>query len=635
MYSTRSTFARTAANWAVAIGLLAAMLLGAVTPAFAAGGTISSITVPAQITPLAYGTGGTTSYQVSVASNGSISNAVFSVAGLPAGATGAFVPAKLSFTGAQTKITTLTISTTGTTAAVKNAPFTVRYKFGGKVGVAFGTGSLTIAPHLLDVGGTLVQDKFYDGNTNAQLNPACTSTITTDCASLSGVLNGDAVSLVIASGLGGVFSGKDVGVQQASVTGLALSGTGAGNYVLPDPVHASANINPALLTITADAGFKVSGFADPSFTFTPTGFVNGEGLGALTTVPTCNVPVVPHDAAGTYTISCGGGNAQNYDFHYVDGTLTVNAADNVPSNINLSNSSVAEMKPAGTSVGDLTSVDADSSLGEKYSYSLVDTLACAGPDNASFQVDSTVQSTGPVPLKTAAVLHYVTKASYTICVETNDGFGGIFDKQFVIQTSPTSRTFLSQGAYDGWIRESGENTNVGGTMNLINTTLLLGDDSAKKQYKSVLAFATGQLPDNATIYSITIKVKKQSLTTANLFSQLGGLWADIVKPAFGLPALQLTDFQQAVTTTNGKVNLGHFGATPDASGWYSMTLKSSGSASMNTYLNTYLNKLGTTQFRLHFAKDDNNNLVADYLSVYSGNAVPAYEPQLIVVYSAP
>jgi hypothetical protein len=43
-----------------------------------------------------------------------------------------------------------------------------------------------------------------------------------------------------------------------------------------------------------------------------------------------------------------------------------------------------------------------------------------------------------------------------------------------------------------------------------------------------------------------------------------------------------------------------------------------------------------TQFRLRFAKDDNNNHVADYLIFYSGNATTASaRPTLIIKYRIP
>ncbi|MBI5932062.1 MAG: hypothetical protein HY867_00025 [Chloroflexi bacterium] len=52
-----------------------------------------------------------------------------------------------------------------------------------------------------------------------------------------------------------------------------------------------------------------------------------------------------------------------------------------------------------------------------------------------------------------------------------------------------------------------------------------------------------------------------------------------------------------------------------------------------------INKLATgsglTQIRLRFKLDDNNNAVANYLSLYSGNAGAASRPQLVIGYTVP
>jgi hypothetical protein len=622
MFSKRLSFGRNTGNWAMALALVAILLVSAVSPAYAAGDTVQSIVVGPQGSALVYGTAGSASFTVTVHTTAKISNVVFTIAGLPAGATGAFLPAKLSFSGAQTKSTTLTITTTSATPATVR-PFTVGYKVQGTAGLTTGSGSLTVGPRVLDVQGVLVQDKAYDGNVNATLGVACTAVVTTNCAYLVGVINSDVVSLNMAAGHG-VFASKDAGAEDVSVTGLSIGGTGASNYSLPASIMSSATINPAVLTVTANSAFKASGFPDPAFTFSYDGFVAGETDAVITTAPSCGVSGL-HDAVGSYPISCSGGSAQNYTFNYVDGTLTVNAADNVPSDIGLSASSVAERQPAGLLVGYLTTTDADSIYGETYSYSLVDTVSCAGPDNASFSVLS-FASAGPVALRTAAVLHYVTQANYTICVETNDGNGGTLDKQFVISALPSTSNLKSYFSYDGWVLESGENTNVGGTKNNSATTLLVGDDAKNRQYRSILSFSTGLLPDNATIYSVTIKVKKQKLTTANLFTQLGGLRVDVKKPSFGALKLDLNDFQ-ALVGLSGKLLAGKFGPTPDSGGWYSASIPSSAFQ--------YINKVGATQFRLRFNKDDNNNFKADTLSLYSGNALRANKPQLIIVYSVP
>jgi hypothetical protein len=67
------------------------------------------------------------------------------------------------------------------------------------------------------------------------------------------------------------------------------------------------------------------------------------------------------------------------------------------------------------------------------------------------------------------------------------------------------------------------------------------------------------------------------------------------------------------------------------SNWYSINLASAG---------TYINKLtttggGLTQIRLRFRLDDNNNAVANILSLYSGNAPLVNRPELIITYFVP
>lgn len=84
-------------------------------------------------------------------------------------------------------------------------------------------------------------------------------------------------------------------------------------------------IDQAPLTVTADSFSKLA--TDPaitSFTFTYDGFVFAEDATALATEPTCALePGADQSVAGTYSITCSGGVADNYSFDYVAGSLTV------------------------------------------------------------------------------------------------------------------------------------------------------------------------------------------------------------------------------------------------------------------------------------------------------------------------
>ena len=88
--------------------------------------------------------------------------------------------------------------------------------------------------------------------------------------------------------------------------------------------------------------------------------------------------------------------------------------------------------------------------------------------------------------------------------------------------------------------------------------------------------------------------------------------------------LQAADFQAAASKTCGP-----FMPAP-VSNWYTIDL-----AAAKAYVNKLATASGLTQIRLRFKLDDNNDAVANYLSLYSGDAPAASRPQLIVTYYVP
>ncbi len=190
----------------------------------------------------------------------------------------------------------------------------------------------------------------------------------------------------------------------------------------------------------------------------------------------------------------------------------------------------------------------------------------------------------------------------------------------------TSTAFKSVGANDGWALESGENTNAGGTLNAAATTFNLGDDAANKQYRGILSFATGAgLPDNAIITKVTLKLRKSGITGGgNPVNTFQGFIADVKKGTFGTATLQATDFQAAANKSSGPFKPAVVG------GWYSLNLTNA-----KGFINKLSTNSGLTQIRLRFKLDDNNNAVANYLSLFSGNAGAASRPQLIIEYYVP
>ena len=191
-------------------------------------------------------------------------------------------------------------------------------------------------------------------------------------------------------------------------------------------------------------------------------------------------------------------------------------------------------------------------------------------------------------------------------------------------TPSTAVTFTSIAAQDGWVLESSETSNAGATMNNVANTFSLGDNAAKQQYRGILSFNTSAIPDTATITGVMLKVKKSAIVGGgNPVSIFQGFMADVKNGFFGAAALQVTDFQ-----TIGTASYGPFIVAP-VGNVYNINL---------TPARLKINKLpansGLTQIRLRFKLDDNNNTVANFLNLFSGNATnPADRPHLVITYT--
>ncbi len=107
-------------------------------------------------------------------------------------------------------------------------------------------------------------------------------------------------------------------------------------------------------------------------------------------------------------------------------TVTVTNVNEAPTDIALSGSTIAENQPIATTVGTLSGTDPDT--GQTLAFSL-QASGCGGSfaDNAAFSIAGTA-------LRSAAVLDFETKSSYTICVRATDNGSPVrtYDEQFTI-----------------------------------------------------------------------------------------------------------------------------------------------------------------------------------------------------------
>ncbi len=186
----------------------------------------------------------------------------------------------------------------------------------------------------------------------------------------------------------------------------------------------------------------------------------------------------------------------------------------------------------------------------------------------------------------------------------------------------TTATFNSKAASDGWILESTETSNVGGTLDKTATTFYVGDDLKDRQYRSIISFNTAALPDNAIVISAQVKIRRQGLVGTDPFTTHGNLLLEIRNGLFNNDLdLRLPDFAAPASSSTPDTFI------PLAASWYAANLSSENMSLVNKY--------GITQFRLRFDADDNDDLGADYLKFFTGEGTTAYQPQLIVTYVVP
>jgi hypothetical protein len=137
----------------------------------------------------------------------------------------------------------------------------------------------------------------------------------------------------------------------------------------------SVVVNPAALNVTAHDADRLYGAANPGFSATVTGYVNGDDAGDLVGTLSCSSTANSTSAPADYPISCTGLSGANYDVKYVDGTLSVGKAS-------LTVTADPTSRPAGAADPAFT-VSYDGFVGSDNAGDLGGTLSCASTADAS------------------------------------------------------------------------------------------------------------------------------------------------------------------------------------------------------------------------------------------------------------
>ena len=118
-------------------------------------------------------------------------------------------------------------------------------------------------------------------------------------------------------------AGKDAAVGTYDIK-ISAGSLDYPNLVL---VGGTLTVTKAPLLVKADDKTMKQGDDVPELTLSYSGFKNGETASVLTKAPTATTTAAPDSKPGKYPITVSGGEAENYQLSYENGTLTVTAAD--------------------------------------------------------------------------------------------------------------------------------------------------------------------------------------------------------------------------------------------------------------------------------------------------------------------
>ncbi|MEW7009118.1 YDG domain-containing protein, partial [Lentilitoribacter sp. EG35] len=205
--------------------------------------------------------------------------------------------------------------------------------------------SADISAKALTVTGVVAANKVYDGTAIAALS---------NFGTLSGVVGGDAVTLDAGS-IVQSFDNKNVGTNKdVTLSGYAIAGVDAGNYIVSNPTGIAANITARALTITANAGNKIY---DGNTTATVTygdNRISGDTLTIAGTGTFADKNAGTGKTVSVAGITLGGADAGNYTFN----TTASDTADITPGAV----TSTSIILPKSNLISDVDDADISENL---------------------------------------------------------------------------------------------------------------------------------------------------------------------------------------------------------------------------------------------------------------------------------
>jgi len=187
------------------------------------------------------------------------------------------------------------------------------------------TATVTDANYAGSVGGTLV---IAASGQSITFTPPASAGYGDPPLALSAVsTSGLPVTFALASGPA-TLADNLLTITGAGSIVVQASQTGNQDFSAAAQVQKTIEVGKAVLTVRADNQSRAYHAANPVISVSYTGFVNGDGTGVLAGAPALSTSAAQTSPSGSYPITVTGGSlsAANYNFSFVNGTLTVTGA---------------------------------------------------------------------------------------------------------------------------------------------------------------------------------------------------------------------------------------------------------------------------------------------------------------------